>query len=97
MYHERIHCFNQCCGSDPFFSDPDPGDPKRPDPTGFGSYLDMFLMFSKINVVFFMAFFTKSKHLMTLKYKNNTIILTKLYFRQFYITGKLELHGSFCG
>ena len=32
--------------------DPDPGDPKRPDPTGSGSgsYLDMFLMFSKINI-----------------------------------------------
>ena len=35
-------------------SDPDPGDPKRPDPTGSGSesYLDMFLMLSKINIFF---------------------------------------------
>ena len=24
---------NQCCGFGPFFSDPDPGDPKRPDPS----------------------------------------------------------------
>ena len=35
---------------------------KRPDPTGSGSYLDMFLMFSKINI-FLWHFLTKSKHL----------------------------------
>ena len=37
-----VQGFNQCCGSGPFFS-------------GSGSYLDMFLMFSKVNN-FFMAF-----------------------------------------
>ena len=42
-------------------------------------------------------FFTKSKHLMTLKIKDKKIILTKLYFRQFYITSKLELQESICG
>ena len=31
--------------------DPDPGDPKRPDQTRSGSYLDMFLMFSKIIIL----------------------------------------------
>ena len=36
------------------FSDPDPGGPKRPDPTGSGSFSDMFMMLSKINC--FMAF-----------------------------------------
>ena len=51
--------FMQCCGSGPFFfgsgfsnTDPDPGDPKRPDPTGSGSYLDMFLMISNINIFY---------------------------------------------
>ena len=40
---------------------PDPVDQKRPDPTGSGSgfYLDMFLMFSKINI-FLWHFYTKS-------------------------------------
>ena len=32
---------------------------------------------------------------MTLKIKDKKIILTKLYFRQFYITRKLELQGFF--
>ena len=31
------------------------------------------------------------------KIKDNKIILTKLYFRQFDIARKLELQGSFCG
>ena len=34
---------------------------------------------------------------MTLKIKDNKIIWTKLCFRQFYITRKFELQGSFCG
>ena len=61
------YTFFQCCGSGPFFSgsgfkktDPDP------DPT---LYLDMFLMFSKINI-FFWHFLTNSNHLMTLKIKD---------------------------
>ena len=58
--------FNQCCGSGPFFSDPDPADPKK---TGSGSFLDMFEMFSKINNYFY----TKSKHLMTLKIKDKKL------------------------
>ena len=80
----------QCCGSGPVFSDPDPnlGDPKRPDQTRSGSYLDMFLMFVKINK-FLWPFLTKSKHLMTLKIKDKKIILTKLYLRQFNLTRKL--------
>ena len=70
---------------------------KRPDPTGSGSgsYFDMFFMFSKINNCLW-HFYTKYKHLMTLKIKKK-IFLTKLYLRQFYITRKLELQGSFCG
>ena len=71
----RKACSMQCCGSSPFFSDPDPQirfsiygsadpvfkiririrvTPKRPDPTGSGSgsHLDMFLMFSKINIFY---------------------------------------------
>ena len=71
---------------------------KRPDPTGFGSgsgsgsYLDMFFfMFRKINN-FVWHFLTEYKHLMTHKIKEKLIFLTKLYFRQFYMTRKLELH-----
>ena len=62
--------------------------PKRPDPTasgsgsGSGSYIYKFLMFSKINK-FLWDFYTKSKHVMTLKIKDKKNILTKLYFRQF--------------
>ena len=71
---------------------------KRSDPTGSGSgsgsFLDMFLMFSKINI-FVWHILTKSKHLVTLKIKDKKIILTTLYFRQFYITRKFELQGSF--
>ena len=63
--------------------------PKRPDPTGSGSYLEMFLMFSKIKKMLW-HFYTKSKHLMRLKIKDKKIILTKLYFRQFYVTRKLS-------
>ena len=58
--------------------DPDPADPKRPDPTD----LVMFLMFSEINNLVW-HFYTKFKYLMTLKIKDKNIILTKLYFRQF--------------
>ena len=43
-----------------------------------------------------MVFYTKSKHLMTPKIKDNKIGLTKLYFRQLYVTRKFELQGSFC-
>ena len=73
------HSIMQCCGSVQFFSGSGSADsvlkiririqvtPQRPDPTGSrsGSYLDMFLMFSKINT-FLWPFYTKSKHLMTL-------------------------------
>ena len=68
----------------------DPGDPKK---TGSGSYLDMFLMFSKINILLW-DFPTKSKHLLTLKIKD---YLDETDFRQFYMTRKFEFHGSFCG
>ena len=49
---------------------PDPGDPKK---TGYGSgsYLDMFLMLSKKNLLW--HFYTKSKHVMTLKIKEKKI------------------------
>ena len=67
-------CKFHCCGSNPFFPDPDPvlkirirvtqKDQVRPDPDL------MFFMLSKINI-FFIAFFTKSKHLTTLKIKGN--------------------------
>ena len=53
--------------------DPDLGNPKRPDPTGSGSYLDMFLMFSKINN-FLWHFYPKSKHFMTLKIKDKKLV-----------------------
>ena len=53
----------------------------------------MFLMFSKIHN-FLWDFPTKSKHLITLKIKDKKIILTNLYFRQFYIPRNLELQGS---
>ena len=43
--------------------------PKRPDPTGSGFYLDMFLMFFEINK-FLLHFYTKSKHFLTLKIKD---------------------------
>ena len=33
---------------------------------------------------------------MTLKIKDKKIIMTKLLFRQLYITRKFELQGSFC-
>ena len=46
-----------------------------PKKTGSGSYLDMFLMFSKINN-FLCHFYTKSQHFMTLKIKDNKIILS---------------------
>ena len=64
LYMKSIICTYKdfelkCCVSSPFFpdpdprirvfhtdADPDPGDPKK---NGSGSYLDMFLMFSKIN------------------------------------------------
>ena len=46
--------------------------PKRPDPTGSGSYLDIFLMFSKI-YNFLWYFYTKSKHLMSLKIKDKKL------------------------
>ena len=60
--------FYQCCGSGPFFESgsADPGDPKK---TGSGSYLDMFLMFSRINN-FLWYLYTKSNHLMTLQIKD---------------------------
>ena len=45
-------------------------------------------MFSKINNYFY----TKSKHL---KIKDKKNILTKLLFRQMYITRKFELQGCF--
>ena len=36
-FRPQSNSLNQCCGSGPFFSDPDPGDPNRLDPTGSGS------------------------------------------------------------
>ena len=92
----------QFCGSGPFFririhgsgfqnSDPDPVDPKK---TGSGSNLDLFFMFSKINNCF-MAFWYLILTSYDTSSKIKKIILTKLYFRQFYITRKLELLGSF--
>ena len=40
---DPVHFFRiRICESGFINSDPDPGDPKRPDPTGSGSYLDMF-------------------------------------------------------
>ena len=73
----------------------DPADPKKTG-SGSGSFLDMFEMFSKINN-FLWYFYTKSKHLMTLKIKGKKNILTELLFRQLYITRKFELQGSFGG
>ena len=58
---------------------------------GSGSYLDMFLMFSKINN-FLWHFDTKSKHLMTpkikdkKKYFDETVFLTILYNERIIIT-----------
>ena len=65
-----VNTVHQCCGSGPFFRirirrsgfknpDPDPGDPKKTE-TGSGSYLDMFLMFSKkkICMVFLYQIYT---------------------------------------
>ena len=46
---------------------------KRPDPTGSGSYLDVFLIFNKTNI-FYGIFFSKSKHLMTLKIKDKKLL-----------------------
>ena len=51
-------------------------------------------MFRKINNLLW-YFYAKSKHLMTFKIKDNKIILTKLYLRQFYIMRKLELQESY--
>ena len=51
--------------------------------------IDMFLMFSNINI--FYVILNKSKHLITLKFKVKTIIWTKLYFKQFYILKEFEL------
>ena len=78
-------------------SDPDPGDPKEAesDRIRIRILLDMCLMFSKINH-FLWYFDTKSEHLMTIKIKDKKLILTKLLLRQFYITRKVELQGSFC-
>ena len=70
-------------GSDYKSSDPDP------------SYRYVFDVEQNNNLL--SHFLTKSKHLMTLKIKDKNIILTKLYFRQFYITRKLELEGFFSG
>ena len=41
--------------------------------------------------------FTSFKHLMTLKIKDDKIILQKLYFRQYYMIRKVELQGYVCG
>ena len=68
----------QCCGSGVFFSAVFKiririrVTPKRPDPTGSGSYLDTFLMNSKINNVL-LHFYTNSKHLMTHKFKDKKL------------------------
>ena len=45
--------------------------PKRPNPTGSGSFLDMFFMFSKINN-FFMAF-SYQIYGMTIKVQDNKL------------------------
>ena len=83
------------CGSGPFFSDPDPGDPK----TGSDRIriLLRYVFDVKQNTYFLWHFLTKSKHLMTLEIKDKKVIWTKLNFRQFYITRKFELQGYFCG
>ena len=107
-----IWYLNQCSGSGQFFSGSRSGsaDPvfkirirvtsKRPHPTGSGSrsrsYLEMFLMFSKI-IKNLWHFYTKSKHLMRLQIKDKKIIWTKLYFRQFYVTRNKNSRGLFVG
>ena len=48
-------------------------------PTKSGSYLDMLLMFSKINIFFVWHFLTKSKHLMTLKIKDKNYLDETLF------------------
>ena len=56
-------------------ADPDPGDPKKTgSESGSGSYLDMFLMFSKIKK-FVWHFLNKFKHIMTLKIKDKKLLL----------------------
>ena len=60
-----------------------------PDPT----YIDMFLMLSKMKS--FNGIFLPINILWQLKSKIKKVILTKLYFRQFYKSRKLQ--GSFCG
>ena len=50
----------------------------------FGSYLDMPFSFEKTQLL---------PDPMTLKIKDKKIILLKRYFRQNYITGKIDLQG----
>ena len=62
---------------------------------GSGSYLDMFLMFNKINN-FLWYFYTESNHLMTLKikekkYVDETVVYTILY------NHKIRITVFFCG
>ena len=65
---------------------------KRPDPTGSGSFLKMFLMCSKININFYGIFLPNLNIFMTLKIteKNDldkTVIYTILYKEKIWITG----------
>ena len=89
-----LYRVNQCCGSSPFLSDPVLKiririwvTQKRPDPTRSWSYLNMFLMFSKIHICYGI-FWLNLNILWHLKVQDKKIIRTKLQFRQFYITRK---------
>ena len=66
-------------------TDPDPGDLKK---TGSGSYLDIFLMFSKINN-FLRHFLTNSEHHMTPKIKDKKSYLDETVFETYLYNEKI--------
>ena len=72
---------------------PDPDDPKRPDLTGSGFYLDMFLMFGEINI-FLWHFLTKSKHRMRLKIKDKKLFCQNCILYNFIKRENYNLFGD---
>ena len=80
--NSKQNIVKQCCGSDPFLK------------TWIRIWILLRSVFDiKQNKEFWYGLFLQI--LMTFKINTKQIILTKLYFRQFYMTRKLESQGSF--
>ena len=98
---ETPDSLEQCCGSSPFFSDLDPrirflkSGSGWPQKDRIRILLRYVLIFSKINNLYFYGIFKPNLNIFWFLNKDKKVILTKLLFRQFYISRKLNYKSLF--